>query len=152
MNKSINKTNKTMIKLSTRKWATIKKTAQIVQPSVAKRIKLQEQIEKLVTELAEVDATISEWDGAVRRMTGYSSSDLVVRVIEPTGKVDAKGVPVKVTKWLPSPLVTFNEEENTYEIPEKVYPTIEEAVAMATPVDMDIDRTYLETTETAEEE
>ena len=107
-----------MIKLSTRKWATIKKTAQIVQPSVAKKAKLIEQIMMLQEELAEVDASIAEWDGAVRRMTGYSSSDLVVRVIEPTGKVDAKGVPVKVTKWLPSPLVTFNEEENTYEIPE----------------------------------
>lgn len=107
-----------MIKLSTRKWATIKKTAQIVQPSVAKRAKLMEQIMNLQEELAEVDASIAEWDGAVRRMTGYSSSDLVVRVIEPTGKVDAKGVPTKVTKWLPSPLVTFNEEENTYEIPE----------------------------------
>lgn len=107
-----------MIKLSTRKWATIKKTAQIVQPSVAKRVKLIEQVMKLQEELAEVDASIAEWDGAVRRMTGYSSSDLVVRVIEPTGKVDAKGVPIKVTKWFPSPLVTFNEEENTYEIPE----------------------------------
>lgn len=107
-----------MIKLSTRKWATIKKTAQIVQPSVAKKAKLIEQIMILQEELAEVNASIAEWDGAVRRMTGYSSSDLVVRVIEPTGKVDAKGVPAKVTKWLPSPLVTFNEEENTYEIPE----------------------------------
>lgn len=107
-----------MIKLSTRKWATIKRTAQIVQPSVAKRVKLIEQIMQLQEELAEVDSSIAEWDGAVRRMTGYSSTDLIVRVIEPTGKVDAKGVPVKVTKWLPSPLVTFNEEENVYEIPE----------------------------------
>ena len=107
-----------MIKLSTRKWATIKRTAQIVQPSVAKRVKLIEQIMQLQEELAEVDSSIAEWDGAVRRMTGYSSTDLIVRVIEPTGKVDAKGVPTKVTKWLPSPLVTFNEEENVYEIPE----------------------------------
>lgn len=107
-----------MIKLSTRKWATIKRTAQIVQPSVAKRVKLIEQIMQLQEELAEVDASIAEWDGAVRRMTGYSSTDLIVRTVEPTGKVDAKGVPTKVTKWLPSPLVTFNEEENVYEIPE----------------------------------
>ena len=107
-----------MIKLSTRKWATIKRTAQIVQPSVAKRAKLIEHIMQLQEELAEVDSSIAEWDGAVRRMTGYSSTDLIVRVVEPTGKVDAKGVPTKVTKWLPSPIVTFNEEENVYEIPE----------------------------------
>lgn len=111
-----------MIELSTRKWATIKKTAQIVQPNVAKRAKLEEQIAKLVSELEEVNASIREWDGAVMRMTGgYSSSELITRVIEDTGKVDAKGQPVKVTKWVPTEVVNFNVDTNTYEIPEKSY-------------------------------
>lgn len=111
-----------MIELSTRKWATIKKTAQIVQPNVAKRTKLEEQIAKLVNELDEVNASIREWDGAVMRMTGgYSSSELITRVIEDTGKVDAKGQPVKVTKWVPTEVVNFNVDTNTYEIPDKSY-------------------------------
>ena len=140
-----------MIKLSTRKWATIKKTAQIVQPSVAKRVKLIEQIINLQNELADVDANIAEWDGAVRRMTGYSSTDLIVRVIEPTGKVDAKGVPTKVTKWLPSPLVTFNEEENVYEIPEYQPTCASDVIEGPVYPTASFGESYVESVETEEE-
>lgn len=105
-----------MIELSTRKWATIKKTAQIVQPNVAKKQRLEAQIADLQNQLAEANASIAEWDGAIVRMTGYSSEQLIKRVVEPSGKTDANGKPLTVTKWVPTELVSFNEETNTYVI------------------------------------
>ena len=105
-----------MIELSTRKWATIKKTAQIVQPNVAKKQRLEAQISDLQNQLAEANAAIAEWDGAIVRMTGYSSEQLIKRVVEPSGKVDANGKPLTTTKWIPTELVSFNEETNTYVI------------------------------------
>lgn len=105
-----------MIELSTRKWATIKKTAQIVQPNVAKKQRLEAQIADLQNQLAEANAAIAEWDGAIVRMTGYSSEKLIKRVVEPSGKVDANGKPLTTTKWIPTDIVSFNEENNTYVI------------------------------------
>lgn len=105
-----------MIELSTRKWATIKKTAQIVQPNVAKKQRLEAQIANLQNQLAEANAAIAEWDGAIVRMTGYSSEQLIKRVVEPSGKTDANGKPLTITKWVPTELVSFNEETNTYVI------------------------------------
>ena len=105
-----------MIELSTRKWATIKKTAQIVQPNVAKKQRLEAQIADLQNQLAEANAAIAEWDGAIVRMTGYSSEQLIKRVVEPSGKVDANGKPLTTTKWVPTEIVSFNAETNTYVI------------------------------------
>ena len=105
-----------MIELSTRKWATIKKTAQIVQPNVAKKQRLEAQIADLQNQLAEANASIAEWDGAIVRMTGYSSEQLIKRVVEPSGKTDANGKPLTITKWVPTEIVSFNEETNTYVI------------------------------------
>ena len=105
-----------MIELSTRKWATIKKTAQIVQPNVAKKQRLESQIANLQNQLAEANAAIAEWDGAIVRMTGYSSEQLIKRVVEPSGKIDANGKPLTITKWVPTEIVSFNEETNTYVI------------------------------------
>ena len=105
-----------MIELSTRKWATIKKTAQIVQPNVAKKQRLEAQIADLQNQLAEANASIAEWDGAIVRMTGYSREQLIKRVVEPSGKTDANGKPLTITKWVPTELVSFNEETNTYVI------------------------------------
>lgn len=105
-----------MIELSTRKWATIKKTAQIVQPNVAKKQRLEAQIADLQNQLAEANASIAEWDGAIVRMTGYSSEQLIKRIVEPSGKTDANGKPLTITKWVPTELVRFNEETNTYVI------------------------------------
>ena len=105
-----------MIELSTRKWATIKKTAQIVQPNVAKKQRLESQIANLQNQLAEANAAIAEWDGAIVRMTGYSSEQLIKRVVEPSGKIDANGKPLTITTWVPTEIVSFNEETNTYVI------------------------------------
>lgn len=108
-----------MIELSTRKWAVIKKTAQILQPNIAKKQKLENQIAKLREELETTKEQILQWDGAIVSMTGYSTEELIKRVVEPTDKLSADGKTFTITKWIPSDRVRFNEENNTYEIIEE---------------------------------
>ena len=103
-----------MIELSTRKWAAIKKTAQIVQPNVSKAEKLKAKINELNEELKMTESAIMQWDGAIINMTGFRSSDLIKRVVEPTGKTDGDGRTLTVTKWVPSDIVKFDEERNVY--------------------------------------
>lgn len=103
-----------MIELSTRKWAAIKKTAQIVQPNVSKAEKLKAKINELNEELEMTESAIMQWDGAIINMTGFRSSDLIKRVVEPTGKTDGDGRILTVTKWVPSDIVKFDEERNVY--------------------------------------
>lgn len=115
-----------MIELSTRKWATIKKTAQIVQPNVAKQAKLIAKIKELQEELEVVTSAIDDWDNAIKKMTGYSSAMLVKRVVEPTDKTDKDGRVLSITKWVPSELVTFDEEKNTYYVADNIVATTDE--------------------------
>ena len=103
-----------MIELSTRKWAAIKKTAQIVQPNVSKAEKLKAKINELNEELEMTESAIMQWDGAIINMTGFRSSDLIKRVVEQTGKTDGDGRTLTVTKWVPSDIVKFDEERNVY--------------------------------------
>ena len=110
-----------MIELSTRKWADIKKTAQIVQPNVSKAEKLKAKINELNEELEMTESAIMQWDGAIINMTGFRSSDLIKRVVEPTGKTDGDGRTLTVTKWVPSDIVKFDEERNVYCIDTAAY-------------------------------
>lgn len=108
-----------MITLSTRKWAAIKRTAQIVQPNVAKKAKLEAKISELQEELKMTDAAIMQFDSAIVAMTGgYRSSDLITRVVEPTGKSAEDGRILTVTKWIPTDIVKFNADKNVYTVPE----------------------------------
>lgn len=121
-NKTFNKTFnffKTMIVLSTRKWATIKRTAQIVQPNVAKKAKLEAKIKELQEELDATDAAIMQFDSAIVSMTGYKSSDLIRRVVEPTSKTTEDGRLLTITKWVPTDIVVFDEEKNVYVVNDK---------------------------------
>ena len=48
---------------------------------------------------------------------GFHVTDLVKKVIEPTGKTDAKtGKPIKVTKYLPTEIVSYDEATKEYVI------------------------------------
>lgn len=106
-----------MISLSTRKWATIKRTAQIVQPNVAKKAKLEAKIKELQEELRMTDDAIMQFDSAIIAMTGgYRSSDLIKRVVEPTSKTAEDGRILTVTKWIPTEIVEFDAEKNVYTI------------------------------------
>ena len=90
-----------MKKFSKFEIATIKRTAQSVNPMVSKKAKLKEQIDALQAEYNQLDTMQEQYEASIKTMTGgYGTEDLVEKVIETTGAVDKNGKPVKVTKYV----------------------------------------------------
>ena len=117
--------------LSTRQWATIKRTAQNVLPLIEKRKKL----EKYVAELEAINAQIEGMEYGTKILTGgYTSEEIVKRVVSDyvdpnTGavKTDKDGRALKITKYVPNTdVVEFDAQANVYYIAPKPVETTEE--------------------------
>lgn len=90
-----------MKKFSKFEIATIKRTAQSVNPMVSKKAKLKEQIEALQAEYDQLDTIQEQYEASIKTMTGgYGTEDLVEKVIETTSAVDKNGKPIKITKYV----------------------------------------------------
>ena len=90
-----------MKKFSKFEIATIKRTAQSVNPMVSKKAKLKEQIDALQTEYDQLNTMQEQYEASIKTMTGgYGTEDLVDKVIETTSAVDKNGKPIKVTKYV----------------------------------------------------
>lgn len=105
-----------MKKFSKFEIATIKRTAQNVNPMVSRKAKIKEQINALQAEYEQLDTMQEQYEASIKTMTGgYSSEDLVEKIIETTGAVDKNGKPVKITKFVlkyPETVIPVTTEEN----------------------------------------
>jgi len=79
--------------------AQIKRTAMNVYPLVRRKKKLEQTIKDAQSEMEVIQTQIDANEMAIKAATGYSTEDLVVRVVTPTGKIDKDGHEIKVTKW-----------------------------------------------------
>lgn len=121
--------------------ATIKRTAQNVSPMVSKKRKIAAQIIALKEEYDNLAKMQEQYEASIRTMTGgFSTEDLVNKVVETTNSLDKNGNPVKITKFVlkyPDTVVppteeiptqkvedTTEEEPNT-EVSETLYETVE---------------------------
>ena len=123
-----------MKKFSKFEIATIKRTAQNVNPMVSRKAKIKEQINALQAEYEQLDTMQEQYEASIKTMTGgYRAEDLVEKIIETTGAVDKNGKPVKVTKFVlkyPETVIpvaaeetegtTTTEVDDTKEIPDAV--------------------------------
>ena len=81
--------------------ATIKRTAQNVAPLVRRKNKIKEKMDELYAELQQLETQQTQWEQAIVTMTGgFTTEDLVDKVVETTNSVDKDGNPVKVTKYV----------------------------------------------------
>ena len=81
--------------------ATIKRTAQNVNPMVTKKNKIALQIAELQAEYNTLSTMQEQYEASIKTMTGgYTTEDLVTKVVETTNSVDKNGNPVKVTKFV----------------------------------------------------
>lgn len=106
--------------LTIRQFAAVKRVAQNVNYAVTKRNKVAEQITRLNQEYNDLTEEIEGHEAGIVKLTGCTSEELVVKVVENTGKMDKDGKPIKVTKYEPrEDRVRFNEEKKVYEILEE---------------------------------
>ena len=73
-------------------------------------------LETLKAALETKEKEISLFEAGVFNIIGVHVTDLVKKVIEPTGKTDAEGKPIKVTKYLPTDIVRYDAETREYVI------------------------------------
>lgn len=112
-----------MTVLSNRQFATIKRVAQNVNPLVNKKNKLINKINDLNSEINDLIKEIEGHEMGVKSFTGgYTSEDLVIKVIEETGKTDKNGNPIKITKYEP------NLQKLEYDVNSKCYIIKEEDI------------------------
>lgn len=105
--------------------ATIKRTAQSVNPMVSKKAKIKEQIDALQAEYDQLNTMQEQYEASIKTMTGgYGTEDLVDKVIETTSAVDKNGKPIKVTKYV-------------LKYPETVIPVAAEEIEDMTAVEVD---------------
>lgn len=74
------------------------------------------KLEALNAELQAKDGQIEALESGVVKIVGFHVTDLVKKVMEPNGKVDDKGNPIKVTKFLPTDMVSYDEQKKEYVI------------------------------------
>lgn len=80
--------------------ATIKRTAQSVASMVIKKNKIKAQLDELQAEYDQLATMQEQYEAPIKTMTGgYTTEDLVERVVENTGKVDKEGRSIKQTKY-----------------------------------------------------
>lgn len=129
-----------MKRLTVRQFASIKRIAQNVNPLVVKKNKIEEKIEALQIEKECLQNEINGHEAGVQALTdGYVSEQLVKKVVETTDKVDKDGNLIKVTKYLPTDSVIYNEEENCYYINENVTEEVETTDKVVKDADNNID-------------
>lgn len=87
-------------KFTNRDAARWKKIAAICFEDSAKRDKLQKKIMELQEELDTVNARIEMNQATVKLDTGYTTDDLIDRIVETSDKKDKNGYPVKNTKYV----------------------------------------------------
>lgn len=101
--------------------ATIKRTAQNVAPLVRRKNKIKEKMDELYAELQQLETQQTQWEQAIVTMTGgYTTEDLVDKVIETTNSVDKDGNPIKVTKYV------LKYPDTVVPVPTSVVPVQEE--------------------------
>lgn len=104
------------VKFTSKQIANWKRTAMNVNANVVKREKLNEKMKALQEEINVLTAAIDLEEAPVKAVTGgYTTSDIFVKTVTDTGKVDANGRAIKTTKYelrYPNTILPVEEECN----------------------------------------
>jgi hypothetical protein len=94
----------------------VKSAAKMIDPNMRKIEALKKKIMPLVEEMKQYQALNDSLEAGIVSVIGFHVSDLVKKVIEPTGATDKFGKPIKVTKYLPTDIVSYDEQRKVYVI------------------------------------
>ena len=94
----------------------VKSAAKMIDPNMRKIEALKKKIMPLVTEMKQYQALNDSLEEGIVKVIGFHVTDLVKKVIEPTGAIGKDGKPIKVTKYLPTDIVSYDEQRKVYVI------------------------------------
>lgn len=104
-------------RISYRDFQSVKSVAKAIDPKVRERETLTKKIQELAEQYKKVDAQINLLEQGIVQTLGFHVTDLVKKIVEPTGANDPKtGKPIKVTKYVPTERVAYDAAKKQYVI------------------------------------
>lgn len=103
-------------RISYRDYQSVKSVAKAIDPKLREAASLEKKIAALTEELNTCKEQISFLEAGIVKTLGFHVTDVVKKVIEPTGKTDAKGKPVMQTKYIPTDNVAYDADKKQYVI------------------------------------
>ena len=94
----------------------VKSAAKMIDPNMRKIEALKKKVMPLVEEMKQYQAINDSLEEGIVKVIGFHVTDLVKKVIEPTGTIGKDGKPIKVTKYLPTDIVSYDEQRKVYVI------------------------------------
>lgn len=101
-------------RISYSQFQSVKSVAKACDPLIVKRDKLKAKLIALTQEYTEYDTQISTLEEGICKIIGFRVEQLVQKVVE--SGIDANGQPKKTTKYLPTDIVSYDEEKKQYVI------------------------------------
>ena len=99
-------------RISFDQFQSVKRVAQACNPLMVKREKIKAKIEALAKEYKDYDTQIASLEAGIKQVVGFRVEELVKKVIEPS--VDANGQPKKTTKYLPTDIVSYDDNKKQF--------------------------------------
>ena len=103
-------------RISYSQFQQVKAAAKMINPNICKIESLKKKIEPLAEEIESLQTLNDSLEEGIVKIIGFHVYDLVKKVIEPTGATDKAGKPIKVTKYLPTDIVSYDEQKKEYVI------------------------------------
>ena len=103
-------------RISYSQFQQVKSAAKMIDPNMRKIESLKKKIMPLVEEMKYWQAQNDSLEEGIVKFIGFHVSDLVKKVIEPTGTTDKNGKVIMATKYLPTDIVTYDEQKKQYVI------------------------------------
>ena len=117
-------------RISYQQFQSVKSVAKAIDPIVRKKEAMERKLMEMKEEYMGYKAQIDALEAGIVNIIGFHVTDLVKKVIEPTGKTDANGKALMQTKYLPTGMVTYDEQHKQYVIttPDPANDVLEETV------------------------
>lgn len=107
-------------RISYDQFMAVKRVAQAVNPLITKRNKAKEAMDKAQADYDSFNAQVEGLQSGIKQYVGFDVEQLVKKVIEPavnedgTPKTDKNGKALKVTKYVPTDIVSYDKENRQY--------------------------------------
>ena len=103
-------------RISYSQFQQVKSAAKMIDPNMRKIESLMNKIKPLEEEIKTLQSLNNALEEGIVKVIGVPVYQLVKKVIEPTGAVGKDGKPIKVTKYLPTDAVSYDEQKKQYVI------------------------------------
>lgn len=109
-------------RISYDQFMAVKRVAQAVNPLITKRNKAKEAMDKAQADYDSFNAQVEGLQSGIKQYVGFDVEQLVKKVIESavnedgTPKTDKNGKTLKVTKYVPTDIVSYDKENRQYVI------------------------------------